>query len=66
MAELLEGRWPEDAASLARRGVQAILRPAVDGDAVGLVGLAGSLDERLVASLAEAASRNSMQWRALP
>ena len=66
MAELLEGRWPEDTASLARLGVQAILRPAVDGDAVGLVGLAGSLDERFVASLAEASSRNSMQWRALP
>ena len=45
---LLDEHWATTAVTLRAAGVQAVLRPAVDGDAIGVLGLDTDADERLL------------------
>lgn len=60
--DLLGGRLSGHVEALRRGHVQAVLRPAVDGDACGLLGLDGNLDERVIEALAVETRRAGMAW----
>lgn len=45
---LLDAHWAITAVALRAAGVQAVLRPAVDGDAIGVLGLDTDADDRLL------------------
>lgn len=59
---LLDVDWATRAAALQTCGVLAVARPAVDGDALGLLVLDGAVAERFVASLAEQARAAGIIW----
>lgn len=59
---LLDTDWAARAAALRGRGVLAVARPAVDGDALGLLALDGAIAERLMASLAVQARAAGLAW----
>jgi hypothetical protein len=54
-ATLLEGEWPEDFEELQPLGVQAMLRPGVDGDVAGLLCASRDIRDRFETILARAA-----------
>jgi hypothetical protein len=62
VADLLACDLNRQASALIRQGVHAVLRPAVDGDAAGLVGLDGSLDDRVLEHLATMAKSAGMPY----
>lgn len=59
---LLELDGLRGAQSLRPLGIQAVLRPGVDGDVAGLLGLDGDLDTRLIESLESQARRAGVDW----
>ena len=63
---LLEPGWAVRAAALRSRGVLAVARPAVDGDALGLLALDEVFAERLLASLATQAQAAGFAWSRAP
>lgn len=63
---LLEPDWAVRAAALRNRGVLAVARPAVDGDALGLLALDDVFAERLLASLATQAQAAGVAWSRAP
>ncbi|MGC3987169.1 MAG: hypothetical protein QM777_21855 [Pseudorhodoferax sp.] len=63
---LLDTDWAARAAALRGRGVLAVARPAVDGEALGLLALDGAIAERLMASLAVQARAAGLAWSCTP
>lgn len=59
---LLDADWATRALALGRVGVLAVARPAVDGDAMGLLALQGDTVDRFIAALAEQAREAGYAW----
>lgn len=59
---LMDAGGLRDAAALRGVGVEAVLRPGVDGDVAGLLAIDGGRVERLLAALQTEAARAGFDW----
>lgn len=59
---LLGDDWATRAAALRRHGVEAVARPAVDGDALGLLALDEDIAERLLAAIERESRAAAFGW----
>jgi len=59
---LLHDDWAERAATLATRGIEAVVRPGVDGDVAGILSLSDSFDEQLLVSLEREARQDGITF----
>ena len=66
LVALFDVEWTMHAAPLARVGVEAIVRPGVDGDVAGLLALSDALERELLVALEREARREAIDWAVLP
>lgn len=59
---LLHDDWARRAATLATRGIEAVVRPGVDGDVAGIFSLSEAFDEQLLASLKREAHQDGITF----
>lgn len=59
---LLDEDWATRSTALRSQGVIAVARPAVDGDALGLLAFDAAASERLLAAIAEEARASALGW----
>ena len=63
---LFEDEWTKEAASLARIGVQGIVRPGVDGDVAGLLSLSEGFEQGTLDALERETRLAGFDWSVLP
>jgi len=59
---LISEDWAARARALRDHGVLAVARPAVDGDALGLLMLDQGIGERLLAAITLASRESGLGW----
>ena len=59
---LIDADWGTRATPLRRHGVLAVARPAIDGDALGVLALDDGIIDRLLAALADESRAAAIGW----
>lgn len=63
LLSLMDEDWVMHAQMLAGSGIQAVLRPGVDGNVIGLWSVTGQVQESLMQAMETAAQRAGIGWR---